>query len=441
LFALFIGWLITNIFYFVINSALDAQLTNKFESKSEAFAKLNYYQSAQKKATNFDDYEKILDETSQSKLGDINRYKALFLYGESTFDTSIGWSNYSSFFFPYMNKTTFSGGSIVAFLMGYDAEKGEYADRKFQLLSAYDAKRKSVQETTEDRKDSNENAKGFREEVQKDLSYAMEPILQSIQNSNAYKVRRYLNGFIQYLTLWLTFTGILIILLFHLYPAIKARNGLKVIYSSTSESSMQAISGQYLEGSTYTTLLPFKLFGLLRDFFGTKEQKGMDHAKMELKNNIEEIRVEQESSGGMMRYLIWVIPSIGFIGTVIGIAQALENSHTVISDGGQLQRQAAVQDITSYLGVAFDTTLIALFASILLYLLVQVTTRYEESFIAESLAKISTKLAGVEFTLATSDDQNWKVVLNVIKKQLTPEDQESPEVKQFISYCEKRLKG
>jgi chemotaxis protein MotA len=53
--------------------------------------------------------------------------------------------------------------------------------------------------------------------------------------------------------------------------------------------------------------------------------------------------------------LTWVIPSIGFVGTVIGISQAL-----IIANSGDMEK------ITSLLGVAFDTTLVALVLSIII---------------------------------------------------------------------------
>lgn len=64
---------------------------------------------------------------------------------------------------------------------------------------------------------------------------------------------------------------------------------------------------------------------------------------------------KEESKHSVIRYLAWAIPSIGFIGTVLGIAQALG-----IADSGDTKL------ITSTLGVAFDTTLVALFLSIIM---------------------------------------------------------------------------
>jgi len=56
-----------------------------------------------------------------------------------------------------------------------------------------------------------------------------------------------------------------------------------------------------------------------------------------------------------IRYLVWAIPSVGFIGTVLGISQAL-----------MVANSKDMNAITLTLGVAFDTTLISLVLSIIL---------------------------------------------------------------------------
>jgi chemotaxis protein MotA len=71
-----------------------------------------------------------------------------------------------------------------------------------------------------------------------------------------------------------------------------------------------------------------------------------------------QIEVSQEKAEGdqsVIRYLTWVIPSIGFVGTVIGISQAL-----IVANSGDMEK------ITALLGVAFDTTLVALVLSIII---------------------------------------------------------------------------
>lgn len=67
-------------------------------------------------------------------------------------------------------------------------------------------------------------------------------------------------------------------------------------------------------------------------------------------------RLESELS--IVRYIAWAIPSIGFIGTVRGIGDALSQAHQAVSGD--------IMGVTVSLGVAFNSTFIALVASILL---------------------------------------------------------------------------
>lgn len=66
-------------------------------------------------------------------------------------------------------------------------------------------------------------------------------------------------------------------------------------------------------------------------------------------------RDRSESEQSHIRYIAWAIPSIGFIGTVLGISQALGLANT--ND---------IDLITATLGIAFDTTLLALILSVIL---------------------------------------------------------------------------
>jgi biopolymer transport protein ExbB/TolQ len=66
-----------------------------------------------------------------------------------------------------------------------------------------------------------------------------------------------------------------------------------------------------------------------------------------------------------VRYITWLIPSLGFIGTVIGIMLALNYA----GDRANVQSPDMLYQVTERLGVAFSTTLLALvMASILVFL-------------------------------------------------------------------------
>ena len=65
------------------------------------------------------------------------------------------------------------------------------------------------------------------------------------------------------------------------------------------------------------------------------------------------------------RYITWLIPSLGFIGTVIGIMLALNYA----GDRANVQSADMLYQVTERLGVAFSTTLLALvMASILVFI-------------------------------------------------------------------------
>jgi biopolymer transport protein ExbB/TolQ len=92
-----------------------------------------------------------------------------------------------------------------------------------------------------------------------------------------------------------------------------------------------------------------------------------------------------DSEQSLLRYVLTAIPSVGFIGTVIGIALSLGKAERASEAGG-------IKEITTLLEIAFDTTLVALFLSILLmYFYHNMQERVEkshtrmESYIIENL--------------------------------------------------------
>jgi biopolymer transport protein ExbB/TolQ len=72
----------------------------------------------------------------------------------------------------------------------------------------------------------------------------------------------------------------------------------------------------------------------------------------------------------MVRYIAWAIPSIGFLGTVRGIGDALGQAHQAV--------EGNISGVTQSLGVAFNSTFVALLISILvMFLLHQLQLRQE----------------------------------------------------------------
>ena len=78
----------------------------------------------------------------------------------------------------------------------------------------------------------------------------------------------------------------------------------------------------------------------------------------------------------MIRYIAWAIPSIGFLGTVRGIGDALSQAHQAI--------EGNIFGVTRSLGVAFNSTLIALLVSLLLMFILHQLQLLQERFILDT---------------------------------------------------------
>ena len=133
-------------------------------------------------------------------------------------------------------------------------------------------------------------------------------------------------------------------------------DGMKILPEDTREYA-RAI--QSLSGEERSMLLPRVLLSALGRFGATRNVQDVSssaHTMIE----IEAERLESELS--MIRYIAWAIPSIGFIGTVRGIGSALAQAHRAV--------EGDISGVTESLGVAFNSTFIALLISIVLMFLV-----------------------------------------------------------------------
>jgi hypothetical protein len=76
-----------------------------------------------------------------------------------------------------------------------------------------------------------------------------------------------------------------------------------------------------------------------------------------------------------LNYVIWAIPSLGFVGTVLGIGNAMAKADGILAPGQDQGQQLKL--VFQELAVAFDTTLVALLASLVLMLLLHMLRQAE----------------------------------------------------------------
>ena len=103
------------------------------------------------------------------------------------------------------------------------------------------------------------------------------------------------------------------------------------------------------------------------------------HATINL--SLELYQHEVEMRYNMLRYVVWLIPTLGFMGTVLGIAFAMRSAGIMFAGAGISgagMGPEMMQQITGDLGVAFYTTLLALLQSAVLMFALHVLQEREE---------------------------------------------------------------
>ena len=130
---------------------------------------------------------------------------------------------------------------------------------------------------------------------------------------------------------------------------------------------------QTLPESEREYLLPRVLLAALQRFGTTKNIQDVSHSIRELCETEAE-RLESELS--MIRYIVWAIPSIGFIGTVRGIGQALGQAHRAV--------EGDIVGVTVSLGIAFNSTFIALVISLFIMFLIHQLQLLQERLVLDT---------------------------------------------------------
>ena len=101
--------------------------------------------------------------------------------------------------------------------------------------------------------------------------------------------------------------------------------------------------------------------------------RSLEQASNLLNSSLELYLHEIDLRYSMIRYVVWLIPTLGFIGTVIGISLALAYAGDV-----DLQDPTLLAELTKRLAVAFNTTLLALVMSAVLVLVQHLVQAREE---------------------------------------------------------------
>jgi biopolymer transport protein ExbB/TolQ len=130
---------------------------------------------------------------------------------------------------------------------------------------------------------------------------------------------------------------------------------------------------QSLPGHVQEYLLPRALLTAIERFAATRNVQNVSTAARDVCDS-EGDRLESELS--IIRYIAWAIPSVGFIGTVRGIGDALGQAHRAV--------EGDISGVTASLGVAFNSTFIALVISIVLMFFIHQLQLMQERLVLDS---------------------------------------------------------
>lgn len=153
-------------------------------------------------------------------------------------------------------------------------------------------------------------------------------------------------------------------------PLIQVPTGARILPEDARSLSRVLES---LPGENASRLLPRALRVALRRL---EADSGIHEISAAVRDVCESESQRLDTELAMIRYIAWAIPSIGFIGTVRGIGSALANAHEAV--------QGNIAGVTASLGVAFNSTFIALLISIFLMFLSHQLTLHQERLVLDA---------------------------------------------------------
>ena len=126
---------------------------------------------------------------------------------------------------------------------------------------------------------------------------------------------------------------------------------LRRVYQHTRHLASASRDGGH-GGKAQRRFLPQLISRIILQF---QTSRSIDQANTLLNSSLELSLHEIDLRYSMIRYVVWVIPTLGFIGTVVGISLSLAYAGQV-----DVQDPTLLAELTKRLAVAFNTTLLAL---------------------------------------------------------------------------------
>jgi biopolymer transport protein ExbB/TolQ len=165
---------------------------------------------------------------------------------------------------------------------------------------------------------------------------------------------------------------------------VKVQPGERVIPDDAFDRYKEMRAAIDREPQWQNRLLPECMLAALHRFNATSSIQDAANA---VKERADLAADELDSSLSLVRYIAWAIPAIGFIGTVRGIGLALAFAEDAI--------KGDITPVIEALGLAFNSTLVALLISMGLMYFMHIVQSRQESFVLEIQTYCRDKLIDV----------------------------------------------
>jgi biopolymer transport protein ExbB/TolQ len=193
---------------------------------------------------------------------------------------------------------------------------------------------------------------------------------QFISNESAF-YRLVAVGWVPYVVMGLFFISMAMII-FKMRDLSRNGRSINNIYISrtanlSSSDEIREVRSRITQrsGDLNDTMLGPRIAASLERFQHTHSLKDAEDV---LKDEADRAFSSAEASYTLLRVIVWATPIMGFIGTVMGVSQSVGGLSTVL--GGDVedisQITGALTNVTKELAFSFDTTLIALVATVII---------------------------------------------------------------------------
>lgn len=193
-------------------------------------------------------------------------------------------------------------------------------------------------------------------------------------------------GPVQYVTVFLAFWSLAILLIKWRKLAFQRKSLRYLVVPESHDFVLSSATVEQVVDKIYATVddpKQFTLFNRIMVALSNLQNLGrVGDVDDILRSQATQDESAMETSYALLHGFVWAIPVLGFIGTVLGLSQAIGSFSKILSQAKDMSFiSQGLQEVTLGLATAFDTTLVALVAALFISLLLTMLKKSEEEFL------------------------------------------------------------